>query len=75
MSKIEFKSWRDILAFAEDNGLKHLARRLQLNHECWASSGEFGRDQVVICDEIRFAEDPLEVATTIDAQSEGYMKF
>ena len=33
-----------------------MARRMQLNNDCWNSSGEFGRSQVYICDSMRFAE-------------------
>ena len=73
-----FKSWHDIKAFAEQHKLDNLARRLQLNNDCWMSSGEFGRDQVAICDAIRFAEDEdeaLDIASEIDAESVNYMKW
>lgn len=52
----EFKSWHDIKAWFEDNGYTALAKRMQLNNDCWWSSGEFGRSQVMICDSMRFAE-------------------
>ena len=52
----EFKTWRDIKAWAEDNGYTALAKRMQLNNDCWNSSGEFGRSQVMICDSMRFAK-------------------
>lgn len=52
----EFKSWRDIKAWFEENGYDQLAKRMQLNNDCWNSSGEFGRSQVHICDSMRFAE-------------------
>ena len=73
-----FANWREIKDFAEKHNLKELARRLQLNNDCWWSSGEFGRDQVAICDAIRFAEnedEALEIASDIDAQSGDYMKW
>jgi len=52
----EFKSWRDIKAWFEENGYDQLAKRMQVNNDCWNSSGEFGRSQVYICDSMRFAE-------------------
>lgn len=52
----DFKSWRDIYKWASDKGFDELCKRMVLNHECWNSSGEFGRSQVAICDSIRFAE-------------------
>lgn len=52
----EFKNWREIKEWCEEHGYHKLARRLQLNNDCWASSGEFGRSQVAICDAMRFAE-------------------
>lgn len=73
-----FKSWRDIKEWCEKHNFLNLARRLQLNNDCWMSSGEFGRDQVAICDAIRFAEDEdeaLEIASEIDGESVNYMKF
>lgn len=51
----EFKSWKDIKEWAEKNGYKNMAKRLQLNNDCWESSGEFGRSQVAICDTMRYA--------------------
>lgn len=73
-----FKSWHDIKDWAEAHDLKNLVRRLQLNNDCWLSSGEFGRDQVAICDSIRYTEDEdeaLEVAKQIDEASKNYLKF
>ena len=52
----KFESWRDIKDWAVENGYENMAKRLQLNNDCWMSSGEFGRDQVAICDAMRFAE-------------------
>ena len=69
----DFKSWRDIMAWAKDKGLKHLVARMELNHRCWNSSGEFGRSQVEICDNIRLAlteADAEEIAIQMDAQME-----
>lgn len=73
-----FESWHAIKEFAEKNKLHDLTRRLQLNNDCWMSSGEFGRDQVAICDAIRFANDmdeALEIAKEINRESKNYMKF
>lgn len=52
----EFKNWRDIKAWFEQNGYEVLAKRMQMNNDCWWSSGEFGRSQVMICDSMRYAE-------------------
>lgn len=52
----EFKNWHDIKDWFEEHGYEALAKRMQLNNDCWMSSGEFGRSQVMICDSMRFAE-------------------
>lgn len=73
-----WKNWREVLSWAKTNGFKELARRLQLNNDCWMSSGEFGRDQVAIIDALRFTESEdecLEVAREIDLESASYMRF
>lgn len=65
----EFKNWREIMDWAKSNGFNNMAKRMQLNNDCWNSSGEFGRNQVQICDAMRFAdseEDRLEIAKQID---------
>lgn len=54
--KINFKRWDEIRDWATEHGFKNLAKRLQLNNDCWMSSGEFGRNQKYLCDTIRFAE-------------------
>lgn len=69
----EFKSWRDIKAWCEDHGHDKLARRMQLNNDCWMSSGEFGRSQVAICDAMRFAEseeEREEIANSFEHEDE-----
>lgn len=69
----DFKSWRDIMTWAKEKGLKHLVARMELNNRCWNSSGEFGRSQVEICDNIRLAlteADAEEIAIQMDAQME-----
>lgn len=46
---------------------------MDLNNKCWNSSGEFGRSQVEICDNIRLAPtepDAIEIAQQMDAQME-----
>ena len=53
----KFESWRDIKEWAEKNGYENMAKRMQLNNDCWNSSGEFGRNQVAICDSMRLARD------------------
>lgn len=70
----EFKSWKDIKEWAEENGFEKLAKRLQLNNDCWNSCGEFGRSQVAICDSLRYAEteeERLEVAGEIEKELTG----
>lgn len=65
----EFKDWKEIKAWAEEHGFTRIAKRMQLNNDCWMSSGEFGRNQVLICDALRFAdseEDRLEIASDIE---------
>lgn len=52
----KFNSWRDIQKWLNENGYEPLARRMQLNNDCWNSSGEFGRSQITICDAMRFCE-------------------
>lgn len=52
----EFKSWRDIKEWFEERGYNLTAKRMQLNNDCWNSSGEFGRSQVAICDAMRFCD-------------------
>ena len=66
----EFKNWREIKDWAETNGYKNMAKRMQLNNDCWNSSGEFGRSQVRICDAMRFArteEQRNDIAKKIEA--------
>jgi hypothetical protein len=46
---------------------------MDLNNNCWNSSGEFGRSQVAICDSIRLAEtedEALEIATQLNEEME-----
>lgn len=69
-----FKSWRDIKDWATENGYPTMAKRLQLNNDCWMSSGEFGRSQVAICDAMRMAdseEQRHDVASDIEAELKG----
>ena len=63
--KKEFNNWREIKEWAVEQGFDLLAKRLQLNNDCWNSCGEFGRSQVAICDSIRLADtldEQLEIA-------------
>lgn len=65
----EFKDWKDIKLWAKKHKFDNLAKRLQLNNDCWNSSGEFGRSQVEICDTLRFAqskEERLRIAQEFD---------
>ena len=69
----EFKSWRDIKEWFEQNGYTVLAKRMQMNNDCWMSSGEFGRSQVAICDAMRCAqteEERHEVAQSLIYEDE-----
>ena len=52
----EFKNWHDIQDWAKKNGYNRMAKRMQINNDCWNSCGEFGRSQVEICDAMRFAD-------------------
>ena len=48
---------------------------MDLNNDCWESSGEFGRSQVQICDAMRFAEceeERILIAEEIDKDCEEY---
>ena len=56
----KFENWREIKEWAERNGFVRLAKRLQVNNDCWWSSGEFGRSQVYLCDSMRYAESEQE---------------
>lgn len=65
----EFKNWHEIQDWARENGFKNIVKRMQINNDCWNSSGEFGRSQVEICDSLRFCkseEERLEVAKQIE---------
>ena len=70
----QFKNWHEIKDWAVDNGFDKLARRLQLNNDCWASSGEFGRSQVYLCDSLRACEseaERLEVGEELESELEN----
>ena len=56
----EFKTWRDIKKWAEEHKYHRIAKRLQLNNDCWWSSGEFGRSQKYLCDTLRFCDSEAE---------------
>lgn len=65
----EFKNWHEIQDWAKENGFKNIVKRMQINNDCWMSSGEFGRSQVQICDSLRFCkseEERLVVAKDIE---------
>lgn len=67
----EFKNWHDIQDWVKENGFKNIVKRMQINNDCWMSSGEFGRSQVRICDSLRFCkseEERLEVAGEIEEE-------
>lgn len=74
--KMNWKGWEDVKAWAEKNGFTNLVKRMQLNNDCWMSSGEFGRSQVEICDSLRYATDEdnaLRMAENLDkAFSKNY---
>lgn len=56
----KFNNWRDIKDWAEEHGYHNMAKRMQMNNDYWMSSGEFGRNQVAICDAMRFAKTEAE---------------
>ena len=67
--QMNWKGWEDIKAWAEKKGYKNLAKRMQLNNDCCMSSGEFGRSQRDICDNLRYAQDAdeaIEIASAMD---------
>lgn len=69
--EMKWKSWKDIKKWAEKKGFENLAKRMQMNNDYWMSSGEFGRSQVAICDNLREAEDETEaliLATKMDEE-------
>lgn len=52
----KFTNWHEIKEWFEERGYHLTAKRMQLNNDCWMSSGEFGRSQVAICDAMRFCD-------------------
>lgn len=73
-----FKNWHDIQDWAKENGFKNIVKRMQINNDCWASSGEFGRSQVRICDSLRFCdseEERLEVARELEEELEPELEL
>lgn len=70
----DFKSWRDIMDWANKGGYKRMAKRMAINNACWNSSGEFGRSQVAICDAMRFAgseDERVRIAEDIEESLKG----
>lgn len=70
----EFKNWREIMEWAKAHGYQRMARRMEINNDCWNSCGEFGRSQVAICDAMRYAEsegERVEVAENIEQELAG----
>lgn len=64
-----FENWREIMEWAKRNGYTNMAKRMQINNDCWNSCGEFGRSQVAICDAMRYAKSESQrhdVATEIE---------
>ena len=57
----EFKSWRDIKEWFEQHGYPVLAKRMQMNNDCWNGCGECGKSQVAICDAMRYAQTEEEI--------------
>lgn len=53
----DFKDWQEIKKWAEEHKFLSLAKKLQFNNDNWMSCGEFGRNQVFLCDTLRFAKD------------------
>ena len=67
----QFKDWHEIMDWCSENGFDKLAKRMKMNNDCWMSSGEFGRSQVMICDSIRFAESEEERLAVAQALQDG----
>lgn len=70
----EFKNWREVMEWAKKNNYHKMARRMEINNDCWNSCGEFGRSQVAICDAMRQAEseeERREVAEVIEQELAG----
>ena len=61
-----WESWRDVREWCEKNGYKNIVKRMDLNNDCWKSSGEFGRSQVEICDNLRLAGNEDEARAIAD---------
>lgn len=68
--KMKWKGWKDVREWCEKNGFGNIVKRMDLNNDCWMSSGEFGRNQVEICDSLRFAEDETEAKEIAEGLNE-----
>lgn len=70
----QFKDWRDVRDWARGNKFDQLADRLEFNDRNWWECGEFGRNQVYLCDAIRFSKTERErrrVARYLEAEMAG----
>ena len=70
--QMKWKGWEDIKKWASKNGFKNLVKRMQLNNDAWMSSGEFGRSQRDICDNLRYANDEQEALEIAKAMDEAF---
>ncbi len=70
--QMKWTGWEDIKKWASKNGFKHLVKRMQLNNDAWMSSGEFGRSQRDICDNLRYANDEQEALEIAKAMNEAF---
>lgn len=68
--KMNWKGWKDVRDWCEKNGFKNIVKRMELNVDCWMSSGEFGRNQILICDSLRYAEDETEAKEIAEGLNE-----
>ena len=66
-----WNNWKQIRDWCQEKGFKNVAARLELNNDCWQSSGEFGRNQVDICDSIFYAEDEADAMEIAKVWDEG----
>ena len=68
--KMNWKGWKDVRDWCKKNGFDNIVKRMELNIDCWMSSGEFGRNQILIYDSLRYAEDEKEAKEIAEGLNE-----